>query len=1558
MARVGSPLPRAPFLSLCSSELDVMRQPGPFFLSARTKVYHAILVKVLGKTSNTTFDYLCDRLEIERSGNGTTDECKAGDQSSSSEIASSSEMPQVNENFMDCPEFPVKEVEVEPKPATSSENVETNNNGQEQGDLQYTDVYLSEKSESDDEASVVVSDYCIPEVLENESHYITTHEIQLSELDHDVDCDFGMGSSWDIDDDHQVYSFVDYASFDSDETIGREYSVSANVKSNRAEANTSEAAVSTKPESDLCDTNKHASSDEKLPNNQNGAGNTAGQIHLSIKTTSRAIKEPSNVQEKENVLYHTSHTKETSRRYGWHDTKDDKMHDGAKCLIAVPGRLHFGNKLKGKDNEYSSGASSAVSDLDDADKEVRNLTARAFKSLAYPYFDAINFSTSSESSASEHGRGINRWSKFVDLKYGNMNVSARGDRNTVSHKSSSTNVQLARKRDRKGMTGLSLTSMRAPPVEIFALNGSLFNQKNAPTKKIELLGNFREEQSGVIRLTETLNLCCNVKAGPPGNERRAQYAQNTGGSPSIDEVTNTLPSGQGSESGERPCNAGETMEDTHKKAVFASNLLKNVISKKMQFEQERKMERGEICEPNHTPSPNFTSHDHEPAKERVTSKDSRGLQRQTSRFSEPDSDFTIVCLDELGDIVDSNSCSAKDDSHREETLTLASEPNLVSSNEAGFDTKKGAFEPSKSTLLRSQNSAFRSWRDGELEFQKERKNDKSPERKPQLTNDKRGESELGSDSMDHKMTKMSHLFVPSIQLLSSEKDVGKPQPDVNCTVRAAVDRKEIGGMQLRADDTLYVSDAARSIVTSKSPEIKIRLRSVRENKSDPFSIAKMLTPNIGCGAGNLIKAGEDSKCQALAAALKTDSSDKVPQFMVRDIRDNKGKLQPPIHQVRDVRKLVKSSYHFVSLDNNENKSNSADGEHKTSKRNAYRNPASLSQIVIKCQSVNTNSNVKQSGNLMEPSKHKFAEDIPEPDRSSPQGAVEGNKSGTTHIHKQTGRMPLATTKQEGSSGLRTETSTGTKKQDKVSDTGEKKADSKMAALEKLQAAVKTMEQLYVFDKYEWKRKTEPQPITDSHVLSLIASEEHEGTDEELGNTGSVFTPAATTRRDSITSKTPPSGQQFTQTERPLTKEEKEMFKTSHTPVVQEEQNGPKPLELLGGTPNKNISCLSDSQKYSAPITASSVKTPQMNVSSPASLGSKGMAPKSPKLPVSLKITQPKHTVEESQKPSDTEAVFASVQFTSLADSENYLTIPVKPHTTSPKQPAKSICDKTAVYTFPAQASKTQTISLLSHLGHSSDTKSDRESHQSPKRSSIVMETQSPDTPTATIYHHSLPITMQAAQPQVICFSPAVQPSPVPTEHFQTTQRKMLLDPTTGSYYLVDTPVQPATRRLFDPETGQYVDVPMSQQSPVTPVPMPISPLAISPGAYSHTYMFYPGYMPTTVIPARTIQSQLSMQTEVEGQDKAHFQTGQHSDGAYMESPYYVPSGKSQNTAPGAQHIITGRAIKCKQPVISISSQQGPRIVAPPSFDGTTMSFVFPFIKGIEIRLPASFLMQW
>ncbi|XP_016097584.1 uncharacterized protein [Sinocyclocheilus grahami] len=1353
------------------------------------------------------------------------------EKSSSFETAASG-IPQDDKNDTDSTE------KTEQKPR--SPNLETQSPGNNNHE-QYNDVYMSSKSESDDEVTVVLSDRGTPEVLEDESHYITTHEIQLLELDHDADYDCETGSSWDIEDDLQVYSFVDYASFDSDET--------KSMRSNQA--NTSEALVSRKPESNLCDTDTCASSDGGKSKKQN----TAGHIHLSIKATSRAVNKPSTIQDQAKGI----------SRYVLKgvDARGDKVCDNAKCFIAVPGRLHFGNKLKSKDvNEYSSGASSAVSELDDADKEVRNLTARAFKSLAYPYFDAINFSTSSESSASEHGLGINRWSTFVDLKYGKGR-----DQNLVAHKGSTSNFHFAKKRDGKGITGLTLTSMRAPPVEIFALNGNLVSHKKASStaKKTELMGKFSHGQSGLITLTETLDFRCNVKSGQPVNE-------STGGSRSTDEVTNTLPSAQGSEASKRPCNAGETMEDTHKKAIFASSLLKNVISKKMQFEQERKMERGEICEAHHSPSPCFGTH--EAHREKAAKKNSKGLQRQSSKFSEADSDFTIVCVDDLGDIVDGNSSDAKDDGHKEEALTSASEANLESANH----TKKGAFEASKSTLLRSQNSAFRSWRDGELEFQKEHKNDKTPEEKP--LRECPEEASFSVDSASGKHTKMSHLFLPSIQLPSAERDLRKPRPTVNSSTR---DQAESGALKWRSN-TIYVSDATRSAVTPKSPEIKISLRSFRDNKSNPFNIAKLLTPSLGS------KTAEENRCQALAAAFKGESSDKVPHFIVRDIRDNKGKLQTPIHQVRDVRKLVKSSYHFVSLDNNDNKSShsTCDEEHKTLKQSPYLNSASLSPIVIKCQSVNTNSNVKQSGNLIDPPKRRFPEDIVEIDRSSPQVAVAN-------------RLP----KQEVPARLRIETST--EKQDKTSDTAEKNSEPKMAnqaALKKLQAAVKTMEQLYVFDKNEWKRKTEPRPITDSHVLSLITSEEH-SVEEQESNPSS--TPAdRLLRRDSNSNLN----------EMPPKKDDK----SSTTPISREERNGSNPLMHLTGIPCKNIS-----QKPLA------TKAPQTHVASPASLSSKAVAPKSPKLPVSLKISQPKRALEERERPNGSETEFAPLQFTSIADSENYLTIPVKPQATSAIKTTTAGLGKTAVYTIPAGGGKTQTASPPSYLVHSG--------HPSPKRSSFVMETRSPDTPTATIYHTPLPVPMQAAQPQFICFSPTVQPSPIPTDHFQATQRKMLLDPTTGSYYLVDTLVQPSTRRLFDPETGQYVDVPMPQQPPMTPIPLPISPLALGPGAYGHTYMFYPGYMPTTMIPARTIQSQLSMQSEADDGGKSHSHMGEQEDGAYMESPYYMPSGKSSQTTSVAQHVKTSRLANSKQPVISITSQQGTRIIAPPSFDGTTMSFV-------------------
>ncbi|XP_028284575.1 uncharacterized protein C4orf54 homolog [Parambassis ranga] len=1337
----------------------------------------------------------------------------------------------------------------------------------EDEDLHSEDNYLSGRSvsddyEDDDVVSLVLSDDCVPCATECESHYITTHEIQLSELsDHEGDYDLGAGSStsWDIEDDNQVYSFVDYASFEGDGAVGER----GDGRQPRSQG--AAAAVSTLLESDLCDAAKFTSSDESVSKPQPCSSTAAGQIHLSIRTTSRAINDPSNIQEQENILYHARRSGDMSRYvFRGVDGKTETLCDRAKCFIAAPGRLHFGGKLRGKEvTEYSSGTSSAVSELDDADKEVRNLTARAFKSLAYPYFDTINFSTSSESSASEHGIGINTWSTFVDLKYGNMNVSQGLDQNVVSHQNSTASFEIAKNIDNKGYKGIALASIKPPTSKIFTLNG---NPHSASSKKIELMGKFGQGHGGVIRLTETLNFRCNVKSGMSGEERRTNFAQNAAGSRSTDEVTNSLQRGQRREASKPP---SKTMEDTHKKAIFASSLIKNVISKKMQFEQERKMERGEIIEPHCAPSPSFTHQESEIHRGKAGSE----LHRQSSKFSESSSDHAIMCVDELGDFVDSFSCDTKSDSRRQDTNAPAVETNLEPVNEAGIDTKKGALEASKSTLLRSQNSAFRCWKDEEVEFQKDHKNDKTPGEKLPSANDKEGEGAQYSAG-NGKLTKMSHLFVPSIQLLSNDRETGQQLQGDNYSPCG-----DGGGIKLRSD-TLYIQDS-RSVATSKSPEIKINLRSVRDNKTEPFGVSKLRAPNIGCNSAGLIRT-DDFKSQALAAALKGECSDKVPHFMVRDIRDNKGKLQTPIHQVRDVRKLVKSSYHFVSLDNNDNKSSFVPTDSHSEQKKSHRNPNSVSPIVIKCQSVNTNSNGKQSVNPDLIKRESF-----DTDRSSPEGAK------STALQKAAGRA--ATTPSEESIGFKIESRVASKKQERLSDgvISDKKPESKMSnqvALEKLQAAVKTMEQLYVFEKNEWKRKSEPQPLMDSHVLSLITSEEH-GASEKEGAKGD--------RRDSYpnTEKTPPAVSPNTDN----------LFKACQTSGGRDDRQVAKSVQPPSNAGGKNMF---------------SLKTTKPNTIKQPPFSTKSFAPKSPKLPVSKQGWNEVVDLKEADR-------FA--QDFSSADNENYLTIPVKSHPSNSKQPPS--VDKTSVYTYASQTHPTTPPSHAAHRAY-------EDLNQSPKCSSIVMETRSPEIPPATIYH-SLPLGITTNQPQVYCFSPAITPAPT-LDPFQATQRKMLLDPTTGNYYLVDTPVQPTSKRLFDPETRQYVDVPMPQP-PMTPVPMPLSPLALSPGAYGHTYMIYPGFMPApSIIPARSlVQSQMSVQSEPESTEKVSLQ---QTEGMYMESPFYMATRKSPQAASGTQQAAaTNRTphsfSSIKQPVISITSQQGPRIIAPPSFDGTTMSFV-------------------
>lgn len=1299
----------------------------------------------------------------------------------------------------------------------------------ESDELQYTDMYLNSKTESDDSTSAVLSDHCGSDTVEDESHYITTHEIQLTELDHDVDYDLGRGTCWEFEDDNLVYSFVDYASFESDET--HEGTLILEDRSHaKVQSNLGEAVVSTEQEeSDLCDSDKCASSDESVCKNQSGDCNT-GKIHLSIKTSSRAVTDPVSLFDNSNLGY-TKHFADRSHfSFVSSGARAAPLCDRSQYFIPAPGRQHLATKLRRKDiNEYSSGASSSISELDDADKEVRNLTAKSFRSLACPYFDAINLSTSSESSVSEYG--LNKWSAYVDWNYGN--VSRGRERSVIAHKTSSATLEMNKTVESRGHC------VNAPQTKMYALNKRNVSQQAAPSKKIQMNEMNEPGHRGV-----TLNFRCNVEShdgrrGPkcPKKDR-------------LNEVTGTVLARSGCE---MQYHHTDDMGDIHKRAIFASSLLKNVISKKMQFEQERKMERGEICDTHPVLSPCFHTRDQDGMKEKNQGK---SIQRQSS---ESGSAFTV---------------NSTDDKHLESGRPSSSGPaeDLIG-NKAPDNAEKGHEEPPKALLTLNQNTAFNSLKEDEPQHVKEAE--------PACVNDSQTMAKERLDT-SNMLTKL--LFVPSCQLLPEERDLTEDlTPHTPDTDAPSGSQKDEKGLKKGSDGNMQGREENNK--GGKTPEIKICLRSVKENKGCTLNIANLLTPKISSNI-NTLRTADDSKCHILSAA------DKVPNFTVRDIRDTKCKFQTPIYHVRDVRKLVKSSYRFVSLANSDSKcSTSAEKPEEKAKVESGKHLLP-SPIVIKCNSVKTNAKSLTT----EASQRQTEADI------HPEISQNENKSSQCV----TNRVPTANTKQGNSdqSEIQTnfEAKLEKKRQDKFTgETAERRSEAvipKHDALEKLRAAVKTMEQLYVFDKKEWKRKTQaPHPVTDSHVLSLIASEE-QGADE-LETTNTV--------------RTPQSLVNTTETGKP--QEDKRASDTIHVPYnhdtfkTQSQQSKTFTNKSILHFGNRTrVSIKSDSKPVSALKTSSTMKNF-----------------KTPVAPLSVKIEPPKHAQVPQRKAKISPTNPTVTQ--GCSDSENYLTMPGLGHGNEAKLFNREPDTKEGTSSF----NKTD----------AGDCKG------SEQKKSLIVE-----YPAASIYHRSTAAESPQKQQQVLCFSPSVQtvsPTPSARDIASQIQRKMLLDPTTGHYYLVDTPVQATTKRLFDPETGQYVDVPMphSPVASVTPVPLSLSPLALSPGVYAPTYMIYPGFIPSPTLAAQAVMPQSPCHAEdAAGENMKKARSPQlESSTAGAESAYYSATGEAQQgplylPVNLGQVTTRGSIVSSeRKPLISITTQQGPRIIAPPSFDGKTMSFI-------------------
>ncbi|XP_065693659.2 uncharacterized protein C4orf54 homolog [Patagioenas fasciata] len=1260
----------------------------------------------------------------------------------------------------------------------------------------------------------------------DEAHYISTQEIQLSEVDHDMDFDAGLAARWDFEDNNVIYSFVDYASFGSDETPGdtpteEEEENSCYLSTTTSDPNnqtdsidntSSTEIVSVTSEHDTPGGDKRASSGEsrsKQPGRPGGS--PAAQLLLSIKASSRAINESSNVRGKQNTIYPAKHEGDMSLRAPAapernESLKPDAVRDHAKKFIAVPARLQT-RCGAARAGEHSSGASSAVSELDDADKEVRNLTARAFRSLAYPYFDTLHpGSRASSASLPDNALGINRWSTYLDLKCGSLGP-------------------------------------RAEP--------SLLRSGRSQSKALEFVVSKLDGEIAHIEAPRRL------RAGS-----RVVTLLDLGDAPEA---------GQPPEAGGKEPPAAEGAGGrSSKMSKFASSLLKNVISKKMQLEHEFKMERGEIIDTTFTGL--STGREPEPAggggRERL--REGGGVQRQSSRHSEGGSDSTAATAEEAGE--GGRSPASKASTPREGSRSLDQ-----ALSEEMCEVKRSASEAIKATFLRSQNSAFRSWKEREAE----RKEERAPIGKLKLSPRHDWRANLGEISAG-KSTKMSRLFVPAIQHTPREKEPGKQA--TKCSAAAP--------------------SSSPPAAKPKAPEIKISLGSLQQPRDAAFSIAQLLTPQI---AG---RPPEESRGQQPKPLKAGDGPDKVPQFLVRDVREGKHRAQGPLHQVRDVRKLIKSSYSCDSGDNSSDKgsvaSDQGGSEQKPRQQLVIAGvPRSLSPVVITCQAVGqastkpTEAGAKAAGR-----------------------APACPPEGTVLVHRTSGRLPVATIAPNKSDPRQpavlkivsksaapwrhqpppppAERGRGPEEDPRE----EGKAAPVQNALEKLTAAVRSMEELYSFNKREWKRKSDPLPITDSHVLSLIASQERGvGPRPTLPATAAAPPPPPPADKAEEPSGKGPSSERLPRRPSNNAADKVSAKAAAFESLARQRQRGPPPRTEPAAAPRALLTLRGAGAGASAPAKAASEG------------GLRGQAaPRSSRLPAGG---------------SDAERG---------PDCGNYLALPLKAAAEPGSPPSPVPVSAAAGGVRPSQVSAATAAAALCSLQPFGTSK--RPGSPGPPPGPPPAE-EPPATapppaegPPAALYRPPLPFAaLPGTAPPLFCFSPSVSAAATAAEPFPQTQRKVLLDVSTGQYYLVDTPVQqPLKRRLFDPETGQYVEVPVPQQQAIASVPLPLSPLALNAGAYGTTYMLYPGLLPAAaMLPASALPRPLSHPGS-DASAPAEPSSPAAAEAAFTESPYYVATGKGPPPP--------GRGAAEAKPVISITAPAtGPRIVAPPSFDGTTMRFV-------------------
>ncbi|KAK6329334.1 hypothetical protein J4Q44_G00013120 [Coregonus suidteri] len=128
--------------------------------------------------------------------------------------------------------------------------------------------------------------------------------------------------------------------------------------------------------------------------------------------------------------------------------------------------------------------------------------------------------------------------------------------------------------------------------------------------------------------------------------------------------------------------------------------------------------------------------------------------------------------------------------------------------------------------------------------------------------------------------------------------------------------------------------------------------------------------------------------------------------------------------------------------------------------------------------------------------------------------------------------------------------------------------------------------------------------------------------------------------------------------------------------------------------------------------------------------------------------------------------------------------------------------------------------------------------------------------------------------------------------YPMTQRKLLQDPDSGQYFVVDMPIQVKTKTFFDPESGNYVQLPL--QPPEGPVPQASTMEVITTPMVLYHGSFVP--VPVSSIPSQKSTVHASQPDQEDFEQRLERQRHKHNNEGH---PYLEPVNGSQDHMLGA-----------------------------------------------------------